>query len=715
MRIGVNLKQLRPNAIGGSEDYLRQVIQHITEIDDGVTFVLFCTDYNYESFTHRHGIELHRLSNLDYQHQSQAELRDYHLDLWFYPFMALKPYPAGLPAVVTIPDMQHEEFPDFFADSVLAWRRFNYFRSASEADKVITLSEYSKIQIVKYLAADPLKVHAIHLDGAPLDDHRAMGGDNACTILKKYDLTPGYLYYPANNWAHKNHRNLFRALSIIKRSVGSCPRLVLTGAFVDEGQDWTADLNRLGIIDDVKKLGFISRKEMAAIYRHSLALVFPSLYEGFGMPVIEAMRSDCPVLCSNATSLPEIGGDAVVYFDPTSPENIAEKILKLGRDDQIRQQMIKRGRRKAEQFSWRRTAEKTLSVFRTLVPNPTHPITISASTPPLISIVTPSYQQGRFVERNIESVFQGYPHIQHIVIDGGSTDGTLDILKANQKRHKGRFEYISEPDKGQAHAVNKGIARARGDIMGWLNPDDTYKPGALQLVADTFKRRAEATCIYGHADYIDEKDVVQCPYPTRYPLTRSTLARRCHICQPSVFFKRQLFDNGLRLDETLKICMDYDLWIRLSKKYPFYFLDAVLANFRIYRSNRTIGQRKAVFNEVFQLLERHYGYFPWNWVLRRTHFERYGTDQFFVMKPNTKIQYLDASLHFLRLNYKNKWFMERSIRRAAHIVRRRAPRSYTGVSRIIKIINLKAAIKKRLFISDDPKTVECSMNKPQNC
>lgn len=237
-----------------------------------------------------------------------------------------------------------------------------------------------------------------------------------------------------------------------------------------------------------------------------------------------------------------------------------------------------------------------------------------SGTTPLVSVITPSFNQGRFIEATIQSVMgQDYPHIEHIVVDGGSTDATLDILK----KYDRRIRWVSEKDQGQGDAVNKGFAMARGSILGWLNSDDVYAPGAVSAAVRYLSSHPETVMLYGNADYIDEQGKVIGSYPTE-PFDRLRLAEACFVCQPSVFLRSEVFGTVGPLDVGLDTCMDYDYWIRIAATYPAeriaYQRGTSLACSRMYGQNKTLQLRELVYREIISTVQKNFGFVPESWL-----------------------------------------------------------------------------------------------------
>jgi glycosyltransferase involved in cell wall biosynthesis len=225
-----------------------------------------------------------------------------------------------------------------------------------------------------------------------------------------------------------------------------------------------------------------------------------------------------------------------------------------------------------------------------------------------ISIITPSYNQAPFIERTIRSVLdQGYANLEYIVMDGGSTDGTIDILK----RYGGQLTWISEQDKGQADAINKGITRSTGDIIAYLNSDDTYEPDALIKVASHFSRNPKTMWLTGRCRIIDEQDREIRRLVTAYKnfllrhYSYSLLLATNPVSQPATFWRRSVISEFGLFDETEHLVMDYDYWLRIGKTYPPAVLDGYLAAFRVYAATKTSSSFLTTFEREMVLARKH--------------------------------------------------------------------------------------------------------------
>lgn len=227
---------------------------------------------------------------------------------------------------------------------------------------------------------------------------------------------------------------------------------------------------------------------------------------------------------------------------------------------------------------------------------------------PLVSIVTPSYNQARFLEGTIQSVLgQDYPHLEYIVVDGASSDGSLEIIRKYADRLAG---WVSEPDRGQTDAINKGFKMAKGQILAWLNSDDTYNPGAVAQAVDFLVHHPEIGLVYSDMDFIDENDRKIGRFPaalTDLPKLRSGYV---HIPQPAAFLRADLWNRVGPLDPSFYFAMDYDLWVRLAGLTAFaYQKGQVWANFRLHSDAKTVSADDRCWPEMLKVHYRDGGSF----------------------------------------------------------------------------------------------------------
>lgn len=229
-----------------------------------------------------------------------------------------------------------------------------------------------------------------------------------------------------------------------------------------------------------------------------------------------------------------------------------------------------------------------------------------------VSIVTPSFNGRRYLEATARSILSqsGPFELEWVVVDGGSTDGTVDFLGTLDDP---RVRWTSEADRGQSHAINKGMDAASGDVVAWLNTDDLYAPGALAAVAGAFAANPAAQWLAGRCEIIDAGGTVIRPAVRRYKersLRRYAyrkLLRENFISQPAVFWRRDFGRRVGPLDESLHYTMDYDLWLRMGRQSPPLVLDRVLAQFRLHRASKTGAVKREQFDEQYRVACRYVG------------------------------------------------------------------------------------------------------------
>ncbi|MHA7898282.1 MAG: glycosyltransferase family 2 protein [Henriciella sp.] len=236
---------------------------------------------------------------------------------------------------------------------------------------------------------------------------------------------------------------------------------------------------------------------------------------------------------------------------------------------------------------------------------------------PLISIVMPSYNQAQFIEASIMSILQqSYAEVEVIISDGGSTDGTVEILEHISANHP-RLSWCSEKDSGPAHAINKAFSKVRGEIVGWLNSDDLFTSGAFEQIIEIFEHHADWIMCYGHGEHIDETGQVIARYPTLRPdVGLAGFRSGCYICQPTVFFKTSMLTLLGKLDTSLKTAFDYEYWLRAFQAFPerIGFVDAVLAQSRLHADCITNKMRATVALEGMELGLKYRGKAELHWA-----------------------------------------------------------------------------------------------------
>lgn len=279
-------------------------------------------------------------------------------------FITQRAFPTSVPSVFQPHDLQHLHFPQLFDSSVRDWREASYRSACEAAAVVIAMSEWGKRDLIDKYGLEEDKIAVVPW-ASSLPTYPAPSPETIDPIVRMYNLPKEFLLYPAITWPHKNHVGLLRALSRL-RADGLAIPLVLTGA----PNALTANVMRtaaaLGLRDQVLHLGYVPGEHLGVLYGRARAVVYPSLFEGWGIPVVEAFESGVPVACSAVASLPEVAGDAALLFDPASDESIAAAIRAIWCDEPLRETLIQRGLQRAGRFSWSRTAQMFRCVYAVL-------------------------------------------------------------------------------------------------------------------------------------------------------------------------------------------------------------------------------------------------------------------------------------------------------------------------------------------------------------
>ena len=295
------------------------------------------------------------------------QIADLRLDLIHFPGTTIDPgcpVPDGLAVVLTFHDMQHEFFPGYFSKKELKRRSISYRSSAGRASLIMADSAFTAHSLKKIYGIPDRRIRIVPLGVSP---SFTTGLDSAHleSVRNRYALPEHFIFYPANPWPHKNFSCLFQALNLLRETQIRCWALVTTGRLARQKIPVSALAAENGFPDHLLfDLRFVEEADMPALYAMATMMVFPSLFEGFGLPLLEAMACGCPVICSDKTSLPEIGGDAVHYIDAHDPHSIAAAISALSDHPEKREQLRQRGLKRAADFSWERVMRDVFAAYR---------------------------------------------------------------------------------------------------------------------------------------------------------------------------------------------------------------------------------------------------------------------------------------------------------------------------------------------------------------
>jgi glycosyltransferase involved in cell wall biosynthesis len=365
MKIAIDARKLHDFGIG---TYIRNLVHELAQLDPSSEYVLFARPGDLAEIAASGGnvrgiAESAPPYSLGEQLRLPLAARRLGADLFHAPHYVLPPLVTG-PTVVTIHDCIHLRFPQYLPSRAAWLYAHTMIRlAARKATRILTVSDASKRDILHYTGVRDDKVVVVHngLDArfaAPPD------ADALDRVRQRFDLGHPYVLYVGNIKPHKNLERLIDAFALARAGGPDDLRLVLIGDEISKYPALRQSVHRHRLDKYVRYFGFQPAATLVAFYRLARAFVFPSLYEGFGLPPLEAMANLTPVVTSNLSSLPEVVGDAAVLVDPYDAQSIADGIRRAISDEPLRQTLIERGRRRAQAFSWRESAARTLGVYR---------------------------------------------------------------------------------------------------------------------------------------------------------------------------------------------------------------------------------------------------------------------------------------------------------------------------------------------------------------
>jgi glycosyltransferase involved in cell wall biosynthesis len=368
MKVCIDARKILDFGIG---TYIRNLLEQFALMENNNEYYLIFEQNSNEAAVHNsknfHIIEDRSPKYSLSEHFSiPRHLKKYDVDLYHSPHY-VTPLVKTKPTVVTIHDLIHLLFPQYLPRPyrlALFYARFMVANSIRHADKIITDSEWSKKDIQKYFKVSENKIRVIYL-GIDTRFHQVDSTSCRYQLQAKYKIDRDYLLYVGSFRKHKNMVNLVKAFKIVDKKY--CPYLVLVGDSLEKNEELRPLIDELGLTERIIIAEQIGVEELNNLYNGAELFVFPSLYEGFGLPPLEAMKCSTPVVASHASCIPEILGEAACYFDPHNVNDMAQKIENVLRDESYKHELIEKGKKRATEFSWSKTAEETLRIYREVV------------------------------------------------------------------------------------------------------------------------------------------------------------------------------------------------------------------------------------------------------------------------------------------------------------------------------------------------------------
>ncbi|HKK54384.1 MAG TPA: glycosyltransferase family 1 protein [Patescibacteria group bacterium] len=374
-RIGIDARFYGPVGKGLGR-YTKEIVDNILRMDSEHFYVIFLSPENYDLFSSENkNVKKVLVKSRWYSWAEQIifpwQIHKENLDLIHFTHFNV-PILNNVKFVVTIHDLILTRFstqratllpPLYYRIKYLAYR-FVISRAIHKSEKIIAVSQFTKKDIEKKFKVKKDKINVIYEGVSDLSIYNNEDNDSDKKVLKSYNIGDRrYLLYVGNAYPHKNLEGLLDVFKKIKKDFSSL-LLVLVGKddyFYQRLKKYIQNLNLSN--EDVIFTDYVSDKDLASLYRNSLAYVFPSLYEGFGLPPLEAMAYNCPVVSSNQTSLPEILGDAALYFDPDSNIDVYEKIKKIIKNKHLRRELAEKGKIQINQYNWFSSAYSTYKLY----------------------------------------------------------------------------------------------------------------------------------------------------------------------------------------------------------------------------------------------------------------------------------------------------------------------------------------------------------------
>jgi glycosyltransferase involved in cell wall biosynthesis len=370
VRIAIDARKLRDYGIG---TYIRNLVRHLSRLDHTTGYSLLCRRED-AALVQALGPNFHAVTEEapGYSVREQIlvplDLRREHAALFHAPHYVLPPL-TPCKAIVTIHDCIHLRFPQYLPNRfAYAYARASLWAATRRADRILTVSEASKKDLLQFFRIPEDKIDVIY---NAIDERFSVApsAEEIGRVRERYQLEDPFVLYAGNIKPHKNLERLIEAFQLFRRRGFDQVKLLIIGDQVSHYATLRRAVHRHQLHKHVRFFGFVSDDMLAALYRLAAVFVFPSLYEGFGLPPLEAMASGTPVITSNVSSLPEVVGDAALLIDPYSTQEIADALVRVMGDEALRASLSERGIARARTFSWERSVDRVRQIYQEVLAN----------------------------------------------------------------------------------------------------------------------------------------------------------------------------------------------------------------------------------------------------------------------------------------------------------------------------------------------------------
>jgi len=567
------------------------------------------------------------------------------IDLMLYPRIDFETFRNEVPFIACIHDLAHRMYPGYpevSAGDLWQWREYFFLNASRNALAIFVDSEIGKEDVLNCYCVEPDKVVPLPFLTPDYLDEKV--SDQLLQETKsKFALPEEFFFYPAQFWKHKNHINIVNAIHSVREKTGTKLHVVFCGGKVEQWGEYDRVMNAvrdLGLEEQVHYLGYVDDRYLAPLYKLAVALVMPTFMGPTNIPVLEAWEMGCPVITSDIRGCRNQAKDAALLVDPSDPADIGDAMMRIHREAKTRRRLITKGKQSLAQWTAvdfkKRVLQTVEAASRKLdqeaarhwtitpfceiaqqqpapIAAPQIPPALPAATRgldrkrwPLISVITPCYNSAVYLEEAVQSVLrQGYPNFEHIVVDGGSSDGTLGIL-----RRYPHLRWLSLPDAGQSDAMNRGFRISFGEIIVYLNADDFFEPGAFFDAVQFLETDKDARMVAGMCNVAKPDGSVYVPAfvpKTDFFHMMWWWNAWFPINPTSYFYRREVQEEVGGYDVADHYLMDYDFLLKVSLRHDIRVVEHVWGNFRWLETGKSFTRpadltRRAVSKKYFRRL-----------------------------------------------------------------------------------------------------------------